>query len=47
MEKRDYFREFLGIKGLEVKEGYAKMPMKVGKEHTNFVGSHTAGSSSR
>jgi acyl-coenzyme A thioesterase PaaI-like protein len=47
MEKRDYFREFLGIKGLEVKEGYAKMSMKVGKEHTNFVGSHTAGSSSR
>jgi acyl-CoA thioesterase len=38
MEKRDYFREFLGIKVLEVKEGYAKMSMKVGKEHTNFVG---------
>jgi acyl-CoA thioesterase len=38
MEKRDYFRELLGIKVLEVKEGYAKMSMKVGKEHTNFVG---------
>lgn len=38
MEKRDYFRGFLGIKVLEVKEGYAKMSMKMGKEHTNFVG---------
>jgi acyl-CoA thioesterase len=38
MEKRDYFRELLGIKVLEVKEGYAKMSMKVGKEHANFVG---------
>ena len=28
----------MGIKVLEIKEGYAKMSLKVGKEHTNFVG---------
>jgi acyl-CoA thioesterase len=38
MEKRDFFRELLGIKVLEVREGYAKMSLKVGKNHTNFVG---------
>ena len=38
MEKHDSFRELLGIKVLEVREGYAKMSMTVAKEHTNFVG---------
>jgi acyl-CoA thioesterase len=38
MKKHDRFRELLGIKVLEVKEGYAKLTMIVTKEHTNFVG---------
>jgi acyl-CoA thioesterase len=38
MEKHDHFRELLGIKVLEVKDGYAKLSMQVTKEHTNFVG---------
>ncbi len=33
----DYFREHLGIKVLEAKDGYAKVSMKVSKEHTNSV----------
>jgi acyl-CoA thioesterase len=36
--KEDYFRESLGIKLLEVKDGYSKMSLKISKEHTNFVG---------
>lgn len=36
--KADYFRESLGIKVLDVKDGYSKMSLKITKEHTNFVG---------
>jgi acyl-CoA thioesterase len=38
MKKSDYFRESLGIKVLEARDGYSKMSLKIGKEHTNFVG---------
>jgi len=38
MEKRDSFRELLGIKVLDVKDGYAKMSMTIAKEHTNIHG---------
>ena len=34
----DYFRELLGIKVLDAKDGYSKMSLKITKEHTNFVG---------
>jgi acyl-CoA thioesterase len=43
MEKRDHFRELLGIKILEVREGYSKLTMQVTKEHLNFVGSAHGG----
>jgi acyl-CoA thioesterase len=36
--KEDYFRNQLGIKVLEAKDGYSKMSLKISKEHTNFVG---------
>ena len=38
MEKRDHFRELLGIKVLEAREGYAKLSMLITREHLNFVG---------
>ncbi len=38
MKGNDYFRELLGIQVLEVKECYAKMQMKVTKDHVNFHG---------
>lgn len=38
MEKKDYFRDLLGIQVLEVKDGYAKMSMKLHRNHTNFMG---------
>ena len=38
MKGNDFFRELLGIKVLEVKDGYAKACMKVTQDHTNFVG---------
>jgi acyl-CoA thioesterase len=34
----DYFRELLGIKVLEVKDGYAKMSLEITKKHINAVG---------
>ncbi len=43
MEKRDPFGESLGIKVLEVKEGFAKLTMRVTKEHLNFAGSTHGG----
>jgi acyl-CoA thioesterase len=43
MEKRDHFRELLGIKILEVREGYSKLTMQITKEHLNFVGSAHGG----
>jgi acyl-CoA thioesterase len=38
MKGTDNFREYLGIKCIEVKDGYAKMSMRVTKEHTNALG---------
>jgi acyl-CoA thioesterase len=38
MEKHDSFRELLGIKVLEIRDGYAKMSIKITKEHTNLHG---------
>lgn len=38
MKGTDYFRELLGIKVLEVKDGYAKMSLEITKKHTNAVG---------
>jgi acyl-CoA thioesterase len=38
MKGTDNFREHLGIQLLEVKDGYAKMALKVTKEHTNALG---------
>ncbi|MDH5691095.1 MAG: hotdog fold thioesterase [Candidatus Bathyarchaeota archaeon] len=38
MRGNDYFRELLGIKVLDAKDGYSKMSLKIAKEHTNFVG---------
>ena len=43
MKGSDYFRELLGIKVLDVKEGYSKVSMKVAKEHTNFLGATHGG----
>jgi acyl-CoA thioesterase len=34
----DYFRELLGIKVLETKDGYSKMTLKITKKHTNAGG---------
>lgn len=36
MEKHDSFRELLGIKVLDAKDGYAKLSMTVKKEHINI-----------
>ena len=38
MEKRDAFRELLGIKVIEVREGYSTMSMTIAEEHTNVHG---------
>jgi acyl-CoA thioesterase len=38
MKGKDNFREHLGIDCIEIKDGYAKMAMKVTKEHTNSLG---------
>ena len=38
MKGNDNFRELLGIQLLEAKEYYAKMQMKVTKDHVNFHG---------
>ncbi len=38
MKETDYFRELLGIKVLDAKDGYAKMYLEITKEHTNAVG---------
>jgi len=34
----DHFRELLGIKVLEIKDCYAKMSLKIRKEHINIAG---------
>ena len=38
MKGKDHFAEALGIQVLEVKDGYAKVSMKVEKNHTNALG---------
>jgi acyl-CoA thioesterase len=38
MKGTDYFRELLGVKVLEVKDGYAKMTIEITKKHTNAAG---------
>lgn len=38
MKGTDHFREHLGIQVLEVKDGYAKVSLKITKEHTNSLG---------
>ena len=38
MKGKDYFAEALGIKVLEAKDGYAKVTMKIEKNHTNALG---------
>ncbi len=43
MKGTDHFREHLGIQVLEVKDGYAKVAMKITKEHTNALGAAHGG----
>lgn len=38
MRGTDYFGELLGVKVLEVKSGYAKLSLKITKNHLNFSG---------
>ena len=38
MKGTDYYRELLGIKVLEIKDGYAKMSIQITKKHTNAHG---------
>lgn len=38
MKGTDHFRELLGIKVLEVRDGYAKMSLELEKKHMNAVG---------
>ncbi len=38
MEKHDSFRELLGIRVLEIKDGYSRMSITITKEHTNLHG---------
>jgi acyl-CoA thioesterase len=43
MKGNDYFKELLGIQILDVKDGYAKMSMKITRNHTNFLGATHGG----
>lgn len=43
MKGKDLFREILGIQVVEVKDGYAKMSLKVTKNHTNALGAAHGG----
>jgi acyl-CoA thioesterase len=38
MRGTDHFAELLGVKVLEVKSGYAKLSLKITKNHLNFSG---------
>ena len=38
MKSKDNFSELLGIQPVEIKDGYAKLTLKVAKEHTNSLG---------
>ena len=43
MKNTDLFRKILGIKVLEVKEGYSKLSLKITKDHTNSLGAAHGG----
>jgi acyl-CoA thioesterase len=43
MKGTDYFREHLGVKVLEVKDGYAKLSLDITKSHTNSLGAAHGG----
>ena len=43
MKGTDIFRKILGIQVLEVKDGYAKMSLKITKNHTNALGAAHGG----
>ncbi len=43
MKGKDIFREILGIQVLEVKDGYAKLSLKISKDHTNSMGAAHGG----
>ena len=43
MKGKDLFREILGIQVLEVKDGYAKLSLKITKNHTNSLGAAHGG----
>jgi acyl-CoA thioesterase len=43
MKGTDYFREHLGVKVIEVKDGYAKVSLKITKNHTNSLGAAHGG----
>jgi acyl-CoA thioesterase len=43
MKGTDHFREHLGVKVLDVKDGYAKVTLKIAKEHTNSLGAAHGG----
>jgi len=38
MKGTDHYAELLGIKVLEIKDGYCKVQMKIEKQHTNAMG---------
>jgi acyl-CoA thioesterase len=38
MKGTDHYAELLGIKVLEIKDGYCKVEMRIGKQHTNAMG---------
>lgn len=38
MKDKDHFAELLGIQVLEAKDGYAKVSLKIEKNHTNSLG---------
>ncbi len=43
MKKPDLFREMLDINVIEVKDGYAKLSLKITKNHTNSLGAAHGG----
>jgi acyl-CoA thioesterase len=43
MKGKDLFREILGIQIIEVKDGYAKLSLKITKDHTNSLGAAHGG----
>jgi acyl-CoA thioesterase len=43
MKGTDKFREILGIQVIEVKDGYAKLSLKITKNHTNSLGAAHGG----